>query len=115
MNQVDQYITTLKPPIQALFKEMQSVVQVLVPDLTQDISYNLPAFFYRQKPLISFVENKKFLSLYPFSGKVIAKLESKLTDFKTTTGSIHFSVEQPIPEALLQEIIQARMAEIDSV
>ena len=69
-----------------------------------------------QRPSIvtsNFVVAKKFLSLYPFSGKVIAKLGDKLKGFETTTGSVHFSVEHPLSEALLKEIIALRLKEIE--
>ena len=111
---VDDYIATLTPGQQAVFSDIRRVVKEVAPSTTQGVSYAMPAYIYKGKALLSAMANKKFLSLYPFSGKVIARLEDKLKDFETTSGSIHFSQEHPIPESLLKEIVKARLEEIES-
>jgi uncharacterized protein YdhG (YjbR/CyaY superfamily) len=113
MHEVDDYIATLTPANQAEFKRMSAIVKEVVPSVTQGVSYGMPAFMYNGWPLISFMVTKKFLSLYPYSGKVIDKLQDKLKDFEQTPGSVHYSVEYPIPDLLLKEILEARKEEIE--
>ena len=111
---IDDYIATLDGEVQQLFRGMQSLILEVVPSAVQGVSYAMSAYLYKGKGLISFVQAKKFLSMYPFSGKVIAKLESRLTNFEHTSGAIHFSVEHPIPQELLRDILLARVIEIDA-
>jgi uncharacterized protein YdhG (YjbR/CyaY superfamily) len=73
----------------------------------------MPAYFYRGKPFLSAIARKKHLAIYPFSGKVIEKLRDKLNAFGLSSGTIKFSVENAIPDALLCEIISSRLLEID--
>ena len=113
MMQFDEYVRTLTPAEQVEFVRIKAVVLKLAPAATQGVSYAMPAFIYNGKALLSAMVNKKFLSIYPFSGKVVDQLREKLIDFEYTSGSIHFTLAQPIPEALLEDIIRARMAEID--
>lgn len=114
MKTVDEYIAGTLPEQRVEFERIGRVVAELVPSVEQGTSYGMAAYMYKGKPLLSFVVAKNFLSLYPFSGKVVDKLGDKLQDFETTTGSIHFSVEHPVPEPLLKEVIALRMQEIDA-
>ena len=91
---------------------MCKVVKKVVPEVTETVSYGMPAFAYKGQPFLSFASTKKFLSLYPFSGQIVIDFKSKLSGYETTKGSIHFSVENPIPDELLEQIILARIAMI---
>ena len=110
----DEYVRTLKPEEQVEFARIHAVVMKMAPAATQGVGYAMPAFMYNGKALLSVMVNKKFLSIYPFSGKVVDQLRDKLAGFECTSGSIHFTLAHPIPEALLEDIIRARMAEIDT-
>ena len=112
MDSVDHYIYSLREEDRALVGSMISCIQRWEPGVTQGISYGMAALFCGGKPLVSIIVRKNHLSLYPFSGKVIERLKSDLIGFKTTSGSIHFSGDNPIPETLLKKIIEARILEI---
>lgn len=113
MKIVDAYIASVKPEERAVFNDMVRVLKEILPDVEQGLSYGMPSFLYKGKGVLSFVVAKKFLSMYPFSGKVLSKVETKLKEFETTTGSVHFSVEHPVPETLLREILTLRIQEIN--
>jgi len=36
-----------------------------------------------------------------------------LGDFETTTGSVHYSADHPLPDAVVRRIVEARRDEID--
>lgn len=110
---INEYLATLAPEVRAEFERMFRIVRASVPDPSEGMSYAMPAVLYKGWPVISLIVNKKFLSLIPFSGKVVAQLEKELAGFECTSGSIHFSLDQPIPDQLLRQILRLRMAEID--
>jgi len=83
-----------------------------IPNPTDGVSYNLPAYFYRNKPVIGFANNKNFMSVYPFSGKVVEKMREDLTNFEHTPGSIHFTSDKPLTEAVINKLIELRLHEI---
>jgi len=114
MSTLDNYFATLAPNQKAEFERIRAFVATIVPPEEDGMSYGMPAIMYRGWPVISLMANKNFLSLYPFSGKVFAKLEQELKSFEMTPGSLHFSLEKPIPDTLLREIIQLRMEEIEA-
>ncbi len=114
MSAVDEYLETASNPERAELERIRAIVWRTVPSVEEGVSYAMPAYLYKGKAVLSAMVNRKFMSVYPFSGKVIDKLKDRLIDFEGTPGSIHFSAANPIPEALLVDIIMTRMEEIDA-
>lgn len=81
-----------------------------VPDATEELSYAMPAFKYKGKSLVAIIARKNFLSLYPFGA--IEKLGVDVSGLETTKGSIHFTVDKPLSDKLLRDIITARLRQI---
>jgi len=95
---------------------LRSIIELalaLAPTATEGRSYGLPALKYRDKPLIGFAAKPDHLTLYPFSADVIAALGDRLKGFKTSKGSVRFTVSQPLPTAVVEAMVTARMREID--
>jgi len=111
MSVIDDYLVTLFGTEKALLKHMYGVVRRMVPTATEELSYAMPAFKYKGKGLVAIMANKQFLSLYPFGS--VGGLGLDLSGFEGTKGSIHFSVEHPLPDDLLCQIITARMQQIE--
>lgn len=111
MSVIDNYLASLTGSEKDVIGHMYSLVRQMVPDATEETSYNMPAFKYKGKGLVAIMANKNFLSLYPFGS--IERLGLDLSAFEQTTGSIHFSADKPISDELLNDIIQARMRQIE--
>jgi uncharacterized protein YdhG (YjbR/CyaY superfamily) len=108
-----QGILAKRSPSDRELERIRKVVMKAVPSAQVGESYGMPAYMYKGKPLLSIMIRKNFLSLYPFSGRVIAGLENELREYETTSGSVHFTVKDSIPDSLLIRIIEARMVEIE--
>jgi uncharacterized protein YdhG (YjbR/CyaY superfamily) len=111
---VDAYLSTVEGADRDALQRIYSIAREVVPAAQEGTSYGMPALLYRDKGLIATVRAKKFLSLYPYSGMVIKSVLKALNDFETTAGSIHFSVEHQLPDAIVRRIVEARRAEIDA-
>jgi len=110
MSVIDDYVDTLRGPERVVLQRMYVLVRQLVPDATEELSYAMPAFKYKGKGLVAIMANKNFLSLYPFGA--VDNLGLDLSAFETTSGSIHFTLEHPISDELLRQIINARLGQI---
>ncbi len=110
MTVVDDYISTLDGAERETVASMYALVRQLVPDVTEELSYAMPAFKYQGKGLVAIIVNKQFMSLYPFGA--VERLGVDLSGFECTSGSIHFTAENPISDELLQRIIVARVKQI---
>ena len=61
--------------------------------------------------LVYFSAFKNHCSFFPANSSLIAKLEKELKPYKTAKGTIQFTVERPLPDALVKKIVKARMQE----
>jgi uncharacterized protein YdhG (YjbR/CyaY superfamily) len=110
---VTEYLNTLGEQDKAVVSGVYSEIHDLVPDLVEGKSYGMPCLLYRGKAIASIMVCKNWLALYPYSGKAIAAASSELKNFTTTTGSVHFTADKPLPKRTLKAIITARKLEID--
>ncbi len=109
MNNFDNFLKNLDTDEQKIFGQYIKVIGKHVPDAKQGISYGMPAFKYKDRPLIGFGSNKFGLSIYPFDPRVIEDLKTELKDFETTKGTIKFTVKKPLPDELMVLIADTRL------
>lgn len=114
MGEVGAYLSTVDGADRDALQRVYAIAREVVPEAEEGTSYAMAALLHRGKGLIATVRAKKFLSLYPYSGAVIASVLEALGDFDITTGSIHYSADHQLPEALLRRIVEARRDEIDA-
>jgi uncharacterized protein YdhG (YjbR/CyaY superfamily) len=113
MGSVTEYLSKVDEVDRAALARVYAIAQEIVPEADEGTSYAMAALIYRGEGLIATVRAKKFLSLYPYSGAVVAANRNVLADFKTTTGSVHYTAVHQLPELVVRRIVQARRAEID--
>jgi uncharacterized protein YdhG (YjbR/CyaY superfamily) len=109
METIDSYFKTIQPAQKAALERIRKIIKQTVPEAEETISYGMPAFKYRGKRLIYFAAYKKHMSL--FGG--LGSMEKKLGSFKLShKGTLQFTEDNPVPEAVIKEIILNRLAEI---
>lgn len=105
---VDQYLTTFDGNTLEKLIELRKFLKNLIPDAEECISYNMPAYKLNAV-LVYFAGYKKHIGFYP-TGDGIKQFESRLTDFKYSTGAIQFPLDKPFPFDLIKEIVNYRLA-----
>jgi len=110
-NQIDAYLDALEEPKRSTLARLRDTIMAIVPNAEQGISYGMPAFRLRGKTVAGFAAFKHHLSYLPHSGSVIPQLGTELEGYTSTSGSLHFPVDQPLPEALVRKLLAVRMAE----
>jgi uncharacterized protein YdhG (YjbR/CyaY superfamily) len=113
MGTVDDYLSSLEEPRRTVVATLYAAVTDAVPETEQGTSYGMPALLYRGKPLVSVMSAKKHLSLFPFSGDVVAQFTDELADFDSAKGTIRFQPDHPLPADLAVRVVEARRAQID--
>ncbi len=63
--------------------------------------------------LFGFAAFKDHMSLFPGAG-VVANLHRQLEDYKTSKGTIRYTLEKPLPEKLLKQIVAIRQTQIEN-
>lgn len=111
-DQVDEYLRALEEPKRSTLQTLRRTILGVVPDAEEVISYGLPAFRLRGHTIAGFAAFKTHLSYVPFSGSVLGQLGSELEGYTTTKSSLHFPVDRPLPKALVQRLVDVRLAEV---
>lgn len=104
MSVIDKYLEHIDPDQRAELERIRKVAKQVVPDAEETIGYGMPVFKHNKKYLIGMCAFKKHLSIFPGSGPIDA-LQDKLKKYKTSKGTIQFTTDNSIPDALLKEIV----------
>src|SRR5436190_24179634 len=107
--QVDAYLASLEQPKRTTLAQLRDTIATIVPDAEQGISYGMPAFKLRGKTIAGFAAFKNHLSYLPHSGSVIPELSKETEGYESTTGSLHFPIDTPLPESLVRKLLTVRM------
>jgi uncharacterized protein YdhG (YjbR/CyaY superfamily) len=108
------FIAGLEDPERGLVERIRARAVTLVPDAVEGVSYGMPALRYRDSPLVSVMPAKGHIGLYPFSPAVVSAVADELDGFSWSKGTIRFTPEHPLPDALVDRIIVLRRDEIDA-
>jgi uncharacterized protein YdhG (YjbR/CyaY superfamily) len=109
--EIDDYLDALEEPKRSTLAQLRDTIMSIVPDAEQTISYGMPAFKLRGKTIAGFAAFKNHLSYLPHSGSVIPALAKQTEGYTLTPGSLHFPIDEPLPKALVKELLSVRMAQ----
>jgi uncharacterized protein YdhG (YjbR/CyaY superfamily) len=94
---IDEYLAALPEPARTTLGQVRSTIKRIEPEAVESISYGMPTYKYRGKPLIYFAAAKQHLGLYG-----------------TRDGTVRFAKDEPPAEAYLRELIEVRKADIEA-
>lgn len=113
MSVVDDYLANVENPQHDMLQHIRKIITHEVPDAQEVITYGMPGFKYKGKYLISFAAFKNHMSLFP-GGDAIGDTEAKLKPFRTSKGTLQFTIDKPISDDLLAEIVGFCVARIEN-
>jgi uncharacterized protein YdhG (YjbR/CyaY superfamily) len=111
---VDDYLAALPADQRELLQGLRERIAELAPEATETISYGMPAFKLGGRFLVSYAGWKSHCSLYPLTDTFMASHAAEIEGFDRTKGSIHFTAARPLPPAVLDDLILARVADLES-
>jgi uncharacterized protein YdhG (YjbR/CyaY superfamily) len=111
LEKIEAYLANVPADKRAALETLRRQIRQLAPQAEECFSYGMPAF-KQGKGLAAYAAAKNHCALYPMSSAIVPLLQSELAGFKTSIGTIQFTVDSPLPEALVTKIIKARLAEI---
>ncbi len=109
---IDEYLAGLEGPKRVSLERLRRSILAVVPDAEECISYRMPAFKVGGKVVAGFAAFKDHLSYLPHSGSVLPELADDLADYSQTKGSLHFAVDEPLPDALVRKLVETRMRQL---
>jgi uncharacterized protein YdhG (YjbR/CyaY superfamily) len=109
---IDEYLSKVEIAQKIELEKVRKVVKKIILEAQEVITYGMPGFKYKGKYLLAFAPFKDHLSIFPGAEAVEAS-KNKLSGYKTSKGTIQFTVDNPITEDIIKEIVLYRIKEID--
>jgi len=108
-NTIDEYIATFPKQIQHILQELRRVIRESAPQAKEAISYQIPTFKLNGN-LVHFAAFKDHIGFFPTSSGVAA-FRKELSEYETSTGTIRFPLDKPMPFDLIRKIVKYRVSE----
>jgi uncharacterized protein YdhG (YjbR/CyaY superfamily) len=106
------YFASLPSAVRTRMKTIRDLVRGIAPDAVEVFSYRIPGFRLNGKPLVWYAAFKHHTSLYPMTASIRKAHAAALKDYKMSTGTVQFPLDEPLPAALVKRLVKARLAEL---
>lgn len=107
---VEAYLASAPEEARAALEKLRGQVRAAAPGATEAISYRVPTFVLQAR-LVGFSAAKNHCSLHLMSPALLAALKDELRGYDTTTATVRFRPDKPLPTALVKKLVKARIAE----
>lgn len=111
---IDEYLAHVEEPKRTTLQTLRETIARIVPEAEQCISYGMPAFRMNGKVVAGFAAFKNHLAYLPHSGSVFGELREELQGYESTSGSLHFPIDEPLPESLVRKLIEVRLRQLSA-
>jgi len=108
---IDEYIVACPPDSQAYLREIRKLIQTLVPDAKEKVSYQIGCFELNGKNLIHFAGWKKHVSLYPIPAGSDA-FNKEIAKYADGKGTVKFPLDKPLPIKLIERAVKYKLADL---
>ena len=107
--EIDDYLAGVEEPKRSTLSQLRASILEILPDSEQCISYGMPAFRVDGKVIAGFAAFKNHLAYLPHSGSVLSRLPEELKGYESTSGSLHFAIDKPLPKPLVEKLIAEKL------
>jgi uncharacterized protein YdhG (YjbR/CyaY superfamily) len=112
--QIDRILGALPDDQRTALQSLREIIAKAAPEAVEAISYALPAFKYRGRPLVSYGASKSHVAFYCMSPAAMEQHKDLLAGYDTSKGTIRFRPDTPLPASLVTTLVKARIAESDA-
>jgi len=108
---VEEYINQFPEETRKLLNQLRSVICKYAPDAKESISYVMPAYKLRKKPLVYFAGYENHIGFYatPNGHEAFSK---EFANYKQGKGSVQFPLNEKLPVKLIAAVVKYRVKKI---
>ncbi len=112
---IDEYHQAFNGEALARMQTIREIINELVPEVEEVISYQLPCFKYKGY-LLYYAAFPNHISLSnPFSDDFRSHFKEEIKNYKTSKAVIQFPLDDPFPEELIRKIVNFRKTEQEEI
>jgi len=98
---VNEYIKGFPKNVKELLKQIRTTIKEIVPEAEESISYGMPAYKLKGKPVVYFAAFNNHIGFYA--------TPKELIKYKQGKGSIQFPIDEPLPLELISKIAKFKV------
>jgi uncharacterized protein YdhG (YjbR/CyaY superfamily) len=111
-SQVPAYLASLPANSRRRVREMRKSIRAVAPKAVEGTSYGIIVYKLDGRPLVYCAGFKAHTSLFPMTASIRRAHAAELEGYKTSTGTIQFPLDRPLPTGLVKRLVKARLAEM---
>ena len=104
------YLRAVPPAPRAALQKLRKTIKAAAPAATEVISYGIPGYKHHGM-LVYFAAFKNHCSLFGVGATLMKTHQKALAPYKMSKGTIQFTVDKPLPTALVRKLVKARVAQ----
>jgi uncharacterized protein YdhG (YjbR/CyaY superfamily) len=109
---VDSYLEGQPDHERETLQALRQLIKTFVPSVQERISYGGAVIFAVRRDLVGIAAQQNHLSFFTMSPALAKAMKDKISKTHRVSGAtIHFTADHPLPKALVEEIIRARLEE----
>jgi|SRR5277367_257057 len=106
---IDEYLSLVSEDKRAALQALREMIHAAAPEAEECISYQIPAFRLNGM-LVGFAAAKHHCALYAWNGSTVGLFADELKEYDTSKGTIRFTPDKPLPEALVRSLVEMKVA-----
>jgi uncharacterized protein YdhG (YjbR/CyaY superfamily) len=110
--QVRAHIAALPVPARRALRELHAVVRAVAPSAQGAFSYRMPAFAVDGRILLWCAGWEEHVAIYPVTPAMERAGGARLARYRRGKGTLRFPIAEPLPVALVQKLVRARLKEL---
>ena len=91
---------------------MRAAIRAVAPKAVEGTSYGILVFKLEGRPLVYCAGFKAHTSLFPMTAAIRRAHAKELNGYKTSTGTIQFPLDKPLPTGFVKRLVKARLTEM---
>ena len=103
------YIKSAPKDLQKKLRELRACLAKAAPGAKEELKWGTPTFSYK-RILFGYAAFKEFVSFFP-TPRVIKAFKKDLAKFNTSSSTIRFPLDRPLPLPLIRKIALFRVKE----
>ena len=109
----EEYFLLFPEEVQMRLEVLRQTIQSQNPDFEEYIGYQMPAFKYKNKPLVYFATYKNHIGFYPLP-EALKEFEKDFIErkYKYSKGAVQFPLKEDLPLELIKKIVEFRIMKI---
>jgi uncharacterized protein YdhG (YjbR/CyaY superfamily) len=107
---VEAYLARLPAPARSTLEKLRATIRAAAPkEATEAVGYGIPTFRYKGA-LVGYAAFKNHCSFFPMGSAAIEEFGTELQGFHKSKGTIQFTVDKPLPAALVKKMVKSCVA-----